>query len=169
MFKKTLRGKIVLNLNSEERALLSDLYRQMSELLSVPDVPADADPLAVLVGLEGPTEISSDPAVARLFPSAYQDDAVASSDFRRFTEPDLRSEKMNNLEIVSELLRGNEEKIELSIDQAKSWLKSLNDLRLVLGTRLGIGEDFSIEDNEDSGLNLYDYLTYLQGTLVDAL
>jgi hypothetical protein len=63
------------------------------------------------------------------------------------------------------------------------WLLSLNDLRLVLGTRIGVGEhddDDDVEvdqdDNEsateldrDPGFFLYDYLTYLQGTLIDVL
>ncbi len=169
MFKKTLRGKIVLSLNTQERTLLGDLYQQMIELLMVPEVPIDSDPLVALVGLEGPTEISSDPAVARLFPNAYKDDVTAAADFRRFTEPDLRSEKLQNLEIVSGLLVNLTEKVVLTPEQTTAWLKSLNDLRLVLGTRLGIGEEFNDSEDDFSGLNLYDYLTYLQGTLIDAL
>lgn len=179
MFKRSIRGKVILNLNNDERIILADLYRQMQDLLETPDVPESTDPLAVLVGLDGPTEAPTDPAVARLFPAAYTDDALAAADFRRFTEPDLRSEKLFNLDLVSDLLETSEEspvgiKTELNPAQVNAWLRSLNDLRLVLGTRIGIGETEDqgeqIEfDHDDPGYHLYDYLTYLQGTLIDAL
>lgn len=174
MFKKSFRGKVSLNLTDDERIILAGLYQQMQELLETPDAPEASDPLAALVGLDGPTEVPSDPAVARLFPSAYLDDEQAASDFRRYTEPDLRNEKLTNLELVSDLLDRREEKIELNPQQVNAWLRSLNDLRLVLGTRLGIGEvaegeEASERDESDPGYHLYDYLTYLQGTLIDAL
>ena len=174
MFKKSFRGKVSINLTDDERIILAGLYQQMQELLETPDVPEASDPLAALVGLDGPTEVPADPAVARLFPSAYVNDEQAASDFRRYTEPDLRNEKLTNLELVSDLLERSEEKIELNPQQVNAWLRSLNDLRLVLGTRLGIGEvaegeEESERDQTDPGYHLYDYLTYLQGTLIDAL
>jgi len=169
MFKRSIRGKVTLNLTFDEQKMLSDLYHQMHELLETPDVPENTDPLAVMVGLDGPTQAPSDPAVARLFPAAYLDDEAAAADFRRFTEPDLRNEKLTNLELVSELLEGETEKLELNQEQVTAWLRSLNDLRLVLGTRIGVGEDYEEQADDDPGFHLYDYLTYLQGTLIDAL
>lgn len=175
MFKRTLRGKVTLKLSNEERVLLVNLYRQMHDLLETPDLPPDQDPLAALVGLDGPTEAPSDPAVARLFPAAYIDDEIAATDFRRFTEPDLRNEKISNLNMVAELLDQQEPQAQkdsefvLSPEEVTAWLKSLNDLRLVLGTRIGVGDEYQEEQVDDPGFHLYDYLTYLQGTLIDAL
>lgn len=169
MFKRSIRGKVTLNLNFDERKVLRELFSQMHELLEVPDVPEESDPLAALVGLDGPTQEPSDPAIARLFPSAYKDDEDAASDFRRFTEPDLRNEKLTNLEMVSHLLETDSEKLELNSAQINAWLKSLNDLRLVLGTRIGITDDYREKQSTDPGLHLYDYLTYLQSTLIEAL
>ncbi len=175
MFKRTLRGKVTLNLSPEEHVLLANLYRQMQDLLETPDVPADQDPLAALVGLDGPTEAPTDPALARLFPAAYTDDDLAATDFRRFTEPDLRNEKMTNLTLVSDLLdqvassTQEDSEFVLAPEEVTAWLKSLNDLRLVLGTRLGVGDEYQEEQVDDPGFYLYDYLTYLQGTLIDAL
>ena len=97
------------------------------------------------------------------------DDEIAAADFRRYTEPDLRSEKLLNLGLVAQLLQSDTEKLELSEQQSNAWLRSLNDLRLVLGTRIGVGEDYREEENDDPGFHLYDYLTYLQGSLIDAL
>ena len=169
MFQRSTQGKVTLNLNDDERTILLDLYRQMQELLETPDVPQSSDPLAVLVGLDGPTQAPSDPAVARLFPSAYSDDDVAAADFRRYTEPDLRNQKLSNLELVSKLLNGDLDKLELNQEQVDAWLRSLNDLRLVLGTRIGITDEYREELQDEPGFHLYDYLTYLQGTLIDAL
>jgi hypothetical protein len=153
MFKRSIRGKVTLNLNFDERKVLRELFSQMHELLELPDVPEESDPLAALVGLDGPTQEPSDPAIARLFPSAYKEDEDAASDF----------------EMVSHLLETDSEKLELNSAQINAWLRSLNDLRLVLGTRIGITDDYREKQSTDPGLHLYDYLTYLQSTLIEAL
>jgi hypothetical protein len=54
----------------------------------------------------------------------------------------------------------------------KSWLKAINDVRLVLGTRLEItdsSERYNDSQEDEPGMHLYNYLTFLQGTLLDAL
>ena len=169
MFKRSAQNIVTLDLTKEEKEILLDLYLQMQSLLAVPEMPENLDPLAALVGLAGPTEAPGDPAVARLFPSAYVDDEDAAADFRRYTEPDLRTEKIANLKKVVQSLDGEFEKLELTAEQTNAWLRSLNDLRLVLGTRLGITNEREDELDDDPGFHLYDYLTYLQGTLIDAL
>ena len=50
------------------------------------------------------TEAPADPALARLFPDAYTDDPEASGDFRRYTEPGLRTAKREALETTLETL-----------------------------------------------------------------
>jgi hypothetical protein len=43
-------------------------------------------------------------------------------------------------------------------------------LRLVLGTRLEISDEAETDfEADEPGIHLYNYLTYLQGTLIDAL
>ena len=43
-------------------------------------------------------------------------------------------------------------------------------MRLALGTRLEITDDKADRDDDNApGYELYDWLTYVQGTLVDAL
>ncbi len=66
---------------------------------------------------------------------------------------------------------GNER---LSADEAEAWLRALNDLRLVLGTRLDVQEDSLLDriDSDDpdaAGLAVYAYLSWLQEQLVEAL
>ena len=168
MFKRSLTGRIILKLEIAEKVVLGQLFDQMDELLDTEIEPLSEDPLARLKNLDGPTEISSDPAVARLFPNGYSSDDHASADFRRYTEQDLRQEKLDALTSARATLEREEMKSALTADQAQAWLRFLNDLRLVLGTRLGVGEDFD-EDSDDPGYHLYSYLTYLQGTLIDCL
>jgi hypothetical protein len=120
--------------------------------------------------MDGSTEISDDPALARLFPDGYSEDEHASADFRRFTEQDLRQAKLDALNDVRLMLMDLSGKSPVTPTQAKSWLKAINDLRLVLGTRLEITDEGETDfDTDEPGIHLYNYLTYLQGTLLDAL
>ena len=142
----------------------------MTALLEMPDDPEDSDPLEQLVNMSGSTEISNDPALARLFPDGYLDDEHASADFRRFTEQDLRAQKISSLATVSQTLNNWNGKANVNHLQAQDWLKALNDLRLVLGTRLEISNESETDfDSDDPGIHLYNYLTFLQGTLIQVL
>ena len=58
-----------------------------------PDAHAQLDPLAAMVGIGTATEAPDDPALARLLPDAYGEDADASAEFRRYTELSLREKK----------------------------------------------------------------------------
>ena len=169
MFKR-VDGQVRLELEDYEAELLDQLLGQMVDLLDVPDVAKDPDPLAALVGMDGPTEKPSDPALARLFPDGYIDDTDAAAEFRMFTEPELRNKKAMAARIAQATLEHWKEKYDLTDDQTQSWLLALNDMRLTLGTRLGVGEIMDDDfDPDEPGFHLYDWLTYIQGTLVEVL
>jgi hypothetical protein len=170
VFKSGLSGKLTLKLDAAELGVLSQLFDQMAELLEDPDSNANPDPLAQLLNMSGSTQISEDPALARLFPDGYSDDEHASADFRRFTEQDLRAQKVIALATVRGTLVDWSGKASIDAIQAQDWLKALNDLRLVLGTRLEITDEAETDfEADEPGIHLYNYLTYLQGTLIDAL
>jgi hypothetical protein len=170
VFKSGLGGKLTLTLDHAENGVLMQLFDQMAELLEISDGDIATDPLAQWLNMSGSTQISDDPALARLFPDGYSDDEHASADFRRFTEQDLRAQKMQVLATVNETLNEWSGKASLTKDQALDWLRALNDLRLVLGTRLEIQDlDDRDHDSDEPGMQLYNYLTYLQGTLLDVL
>jgi len=170
VFKSGIGGKLTLKLDPAEQAVLSQLFEQMAELLDDPDSQTNTDPLAQLLNMGGSTQISEDPALARLFPDGYSDDEHASADFRRFTEQDLRAQKASALATVQATLANWNGKASITDQQAQDWLKALNDLRLVLGTRLEITDEAETDfEADDPGIHLYNYLTYLQGTLIDAL
>ena len=170
MFKSGLGGKLTLKLDDAEQGVLSQLFDQMTELLDDPENELGTDPLAQLLNMAGSTQISDNPALARLFPDGYSNDEHASADFRRFTEQDLRAQKQAALATVQGTLGDWNGKVTITDQQAQEWLKALNDLRLVLGTRLEISDEAETDfEADEPGIHLYNYLTYLQGTLIDAL
>lgn len=171
------------NLEAAEAQLLAYLFGQLLDLLGPAEESVGADPLALELGLADlgaePGELGppQDPALARLFPDAYREDEEASSEFRRYTESDLRTGKRGRAQCALESLPEDKGgRFELDEEQAQCWLGALNDLRLVLGSRFGLSDD-----GQEPGAGLdpgdplmayvpaYHYLGYLQETLLEAL
>jgi hypothetical protein len=141
-------GGVRLRLPADERALLRELPRQLRSLLD---------------------EAPDDPSLERLFPPAY-DDAEDEAEYRRLMGAELLDGRRRALRVLEETL--DEER--LTAEQAESWLTALNDLRLVLGTRLGVTDETLLDglrpgDPNAAGLALYAYLSWLQEQLVEAL
>ena len=173
-FQRTATGRVVLRADKVERGLLASVARQVIDLVKPEEMPEDADPLAAALGwTEEDVGPSDDPAVARLLPNAYADEAE-SADFRRFTERDLRQTKVQHATTVLEEIERSGEKI--TVGSPESWLGTLNDARLAIGTRIQISEDNHeelaglSEDDPRAGLfHVYDWLTFLQESLVRCL
>ncbi|MEU5877621.1 DUF2017 domain-containing protein [Spirillospora sp. NPDC047279] len=175
--KKSRKG-VVLRLEPEEAALVRALMEQLLELLGE---PPDADDELASLGIAGDAEKSDDPVLARLFPDAYRDDGEAAGEFRRYTEIGLRDGKREAAGVVLGTLVGaggsgpGVDTI-LDGDQAQAWLRALNDVRLALGTRLDISEEWYEEasrlDPDDPRMAMfaaYDWLTMLQESIVRAV
>jgi hypothetical protein len=166
---------VSVTFGADEARVLRHVLGEMLELLG-PGEAVDEDPLAVAVGIGTATTAPEDPALARLFPDGYTDDEEASADFRRYTEPGLRAAKREALQTALDTLGDPGHKVTLTTEQAEAWLRALNDTRLVLGQRLGVTEEWdelvAALSEDDPRLALfwvYDRLTYLQETLVQAL
>jgi hypothetical protein len=141
------------------------------------DGTVNAGDLAAMVGFaEDDAELPDDPVLARLLPDAYRDDPEASGEFRRYTEQGLRSGKAAAARTVLATLPPDGGRIRLSEPEAQAWLRALNDVRLALGTRLGVTDDFDEqvagmgpEDPRAAYVGVYQWLAFLQETLVQAL
>jgi hypothetical protein len=138
--------------------------------------PAAPDELETLLGLSGNDELPDDPVLARLLPDAYRDDAQASAEFRRYTEESLRSAKINSARAVLASLPAEGGEVVLTAQECEQWLRALNDVRLALGTRLGISDeeaemtaDFTADESRAAYLWVYQWLAYLQDSLLEAL
>jgi len=117
--------------------------------------------------LEG-GEASSDPAIARLFPAAYRDDPLRSLEFETLVGPELLRGRLDAIRVTEASLDAEV----LDEQQLLAWHATLNGLRLVLGTRLGITEE-TTEENVDEpdhpAFDLYRELTWLEGWIVEVL
>lgn len=197
-FEATPGGGAAVALDEIEISILRSLAVQLLELIGPGDQPADGeDPLAALFA-EGPSKPPSDPALARLFPDAYggpdrpaeagkpeEELRELSAEFRRFTENDLRSGKREDAVTVVRTLDAlvpagdGGAVLTLTGDECRSWLRSLNDLRLTIGTRLEVSDE---EEGEEGSLYrlpdadprkpmvmAYLWLGALQETLVETL
>jgi hypothetical protein len=178
-------GGVVATLAAHEADLLRNLAAQVIELLRHESAaPVDDGSLESMLDFTGPTTVPDDPVLARLFPDAYRDDEDAAGDFRRFTESDLRAGKAGQAAAVIDDLEsaglGDEPQggtmidVELDSGRAMDWLKAFNDIRLALGTRLGIDDEDSLEEVPDDDpravvLEIYHWMSYLQESLVHAL
>jgi hypothetical protein len=146
--ERTADGGLELRLSREERTLLAGLAAELRSLL------------------EGE---SGDPSLRRLFPPAYDDD----EDERAYRDL-MGGELLDGRREALELLAGTAQSERLSAEEADAWLRALNDLRLVLGTRLDVQEntlldDVSSNDPRAPALAAYGYLSWLQERLVAAL
>jgi Domain of unknown function (DUF2017) len=188
-FRRMRRGGVSARFAASQAGIIRTLVSQVAELVGEPEGPAGqpdpggpADPgnppgeLAGLLGGTAPAAPPDDPVLARLLPDAYRDDNEAAGEFRRFTEQELRSGKVAAAQTVLATLPESGGRVELSEEEAQVWLRALNDVRLALGVRLAITEDFAqrVEDLDPGDprsayLWVYDWLTYLQETLVRAL
>jgi hypothetical protein len=110
-----------------------------------------------------------DPVTARLFPDASPDPATAA-DLHDLLHDDLREAKLAAARVLLESLP-DDGKLGLDTETAEQWLTALNDVRLALGTTLDVTEE-SYEretDPDDLGMQVYDLLTFLQDSLVEAV
>lgn len=188
------RGDVRARLHDDERRVLRDVFTEVHDLLKDPAdaEPAEQDPLAALVGIGTAVRPPDDPALARLLPDAHKDDPEASAEFRRYTESGLRARKRSGLRVALDTL-DRPAPLRLDDAEARAWLVALTDVRLVLAERIGLRTDddhavleqvavrLTLEDasSEDPAagaghrlamtLALYDFLAWLQETLVEAM
>jgi hypothetical protein len=185
-----VRGhRVIANFSGLEADLLRSLASSLVELLhNERAVPHEhADPLEAMFDFSGPTTEPDDPVLARLFPSAYRGDEESAAEFRRFTEGALRDSKAAAASSIIDALEeaglppqlsrdGLVIDVELDQPEAEMWMRFLADIRLVIGTQLGVEEDdedywdsLPDESPERQTHDLYEWLALLQETLVDSL
>ena len=144
-------ARYAISLSDDERAMLAEICRQSRELLQAEDP-------------------STDPAVARLFPPAYQDDPLQNLEFETTMGEAPRNGKLDALATVERTVRATD----LSEDELLDWMKVVNDARLVLGTRIEITEqaterDYPSEHPDHDSFGVYVYLTWLEDRILRAL
>jgi hypothetical protein len=148
VFERGEGGEVELRLSRDERSLLARVVEELRALLE-----GDA----------------GDPSLRRLFPPAYDDEDDERA-YRDLMGGELLDGRRAALELVAETV----DRERLGAEEADTWLRALNDLRLVLGTRLDVQQDTFAEepdydDPRGQALAVYAYLSWLQEQLVAAL
>ena len=148
-------GGFELRIPADERELLRSIGPSLRE---------------ILVDRATSIEPGEDEAVDRLFPAAYPDDEERQAEFRLLAHDQLLASHLGALAVLEETVDADR----LDEDQLMAWMRAINHVRLVLGVRLEITEDRdtrprSRRDPRAPAFAVYDYLTYLQGDIVEAL
>ena len=145
--KRSRDGTYTIRLSPEERELLKGLGPRMREVL------ADED----------------DPVGHRLFPLAYPEDEERQAEYRLLAHDELVESHLSALATLEETIDAER----LDEEQVLAWMRALNDVRLVMGTRLDVSEEGDERRGADearaAAFAVYDYLTWLQGEIIDCL
>ncbi len=146
-------GVIVASFADVEVALIAALLDELDDLIDAMD--------------------EDDATTRRLFPAGYRDDEVATADFRELTAASLQQERRDRYGLCRAELPRPAGKVTITPETSERWLVVLNDMRLTLGTRLGVtadGFDHLADDDPDSAARaLYHWLTGVQDELLTQL
>jgi hypothetical protein len=149
--RRTRKGEFLVRLTVSEREAIRSVPGMLRELL------LDADP-------------ATDPALKRLFPSAYMDDPERSMEFDHMVHDDLLAQRMAAVDTMERTIEADR----LSEDEVTAWLATINDVRLMLGVRLEVTEsstplDFEGDDARAGSYAVYAFLSWLEEDVVSAL
>jgi hypothetical protein len=145
------RGAIERRFTGSERKMIGNLANGLADTL------ATSEDLAAY----------EDPVLLRLLPDAAPDDPDASAEFASATRERLVAAKTEGANrVVTDLEAAPGGVVRLDEPTAIVWVKALGDLRIALAERVGI--DNVQQASSPQGL-VYGWLTWLQGSLVDAL
>lgn len=185
-------GGLRLRLDTDEGALLGALTSQLIALLdSHSGTALDPDPFFASLEVGGSDTTPEDPALARLLPDAYADDADASQ-FRRITEQGLLNRKLQDALVITRALgidtytsdgdlitdqpdiqsfAVGEVELEITTETLPAWVRTITALRLAIAARIGLEEeadhDRLANDEEARGtVFVFDWLAALLDSIL---
>lgn len=141
-------GLYVLTISDDERTVIGELLSQLEQLV--------ADP--------------NNPAVRRLFPTAYPNDPERNQEYVQLMHEELSASKIAAIATAQNLLQSDEP---LTEGEVMAFMQVVNSLRLVLGTLLDVGEnDDELPDPDEpnaASWHLYAYLGWMLEWIVEEL
>ena len=139
-----------ITLTVDERSTLLSFVDQLSDILAM-----------------GP----DDARLRRLFPTAYHENPDHDAEYQGYMRDELTQSRSASIAVVKEVLESTDL---ITAAQLHAFMTVLNNLRLVLGTLLDVGED-DFEDDIDENdpafgqWQLYGYLGWLMEWTISAL
>ncbi len=151
--RRTRKGDYEVRLSDQERQLLASLVPQLRAALEAGTGASGTD----------------DPTLRRLFPAAYPADEERDREYRAMVHDDLVARRRAALDTVEASIGATR----LDEQELLAWMGAINDLRLVLGTRLDVSEETELtvdpDDPDAPALAVYGYLGFLLEALVSAV
>jgi hypothetical protein len=138
-------GRFRLHLPEEERALIRQLLPSLREVVA-----------------------SGDPSTRRLFPTAYHDDPEKEREYQGLVHDELVASRYAAVDLVERTLDDRE----IDLATLERWMEAINSIRLVIGTRLDVGEEPYEPDPSDPeapSYAVYHYLGFLLEHAVHAM
>ena len=171
-------ARFVSALEPHEVALLKNMATSIQEMLDDRQAGSPSDPLEEITGIRtGNPKPPEDATLSRLLPGFVKDPQAgqatpeeSNSVLRSLHEPAIIDAKIVAAQRLLATLPEGGGQLELSEADAQAWIAAINDIRLALGTMLGIGPE--MPDRLPAGhpmaihLEVYGWLTVLQEYLV---
>jgi hypothetical protein len=121
--RRETSGAYLVELPPDVRRLLASLAGEMRELI-----------------------MTDSELLTRLFPPPYGDDEERNAGYAVLAGAELRERRLAAFEALQDLAEASE----LDDEQLAVWMRSVNDIRLVLGTMLGLSDDGDEEQHRDA-------------------
>ena len=109
-------GKFKIELADDHRRLLTQLIEQLRDSL---------------------TTTTDDANLRRLFPTAYNNDAKKDAEYQRLMRDELLESRLAAIDVTLRVVAQDDE---ITAEEIDAFARSINSLRLVLGTTLDIAE-----------------------------
>lgn len=167
--------RFVSVLDPHEAALLKNMATSVQEMLDDRQSKSPSDPLEALTGIRtGNPKPPEDGTMRRLLPDFVSEqraeEASANGALRSLHEPQIIDAKIAAAQRLIETLPDGGGPVELTEEDANLWIAAVNDIRLALGTILGVSPDgpdrLPADHPMAAHLEVYQWLTVLQEYLV---
>lgn len=145
MFTLNKAGQISVRLDETMRALIKQVAEELREVLLVED-----------------PELTR-----RLYPTAYPDDDALEDGYQEVVHDQLLMARLDGID----QLQASIDDEEISLNTADAWMNTINQIRLVLGTKLDVGEeqvDIDQDDPESTSYVIYQVLSHILEELTSA-
>lgn len=123
-------GNYKIELADDHRQLITQLVEQLRDSLAT---------------------TTDDSNLRRLFPTAYNNDAKKDAEYQRLMRDELLESRLAAIDVTIKVIAQNDE---ISGEEIDAFARSINSLRLVLGTTLDIAEsDYGSQNDTQQSEN----------------
>ncbi len=156
-----------LDIGDDELSVVLRLIGELRGLLTDEGDTQDGD--------RGAQNTATSPVLARLFPTAYPDDEEKEAEYQRLMRDELVTSRLHQIDAVTAALEHDTSgAADMTEGDVIALMQSVNAVRIVLGTIIGISDEDDDDDVDDDHpfageYHLYGYLSWLLDWIVRSL